>query len=653
VAQLSTPALTVRASASGSVDTDSFPIATYHFDFGDGTPVADVSAPTDSAVHTYATSGDFTVTLTATDTGHLTSAPVTSQITVNPAPITVILERRVAASSDDAEEFADSSTHLTSSDLELIHDGSDQTVGMRWTNVTIPPGATITAAWIQFSAKESQNVATSLVLRAQATDNAPTFATVDGNVSTRPRTLAATTWVPVPWNAGEVGPNQRTPDLSGAVQEVVNRVGWLNGQALVIIVTGTGHRTAWSFDGNAAAAPLLHVEFLMIPPPERPPVARLSVNQLAAPPLTVSADASASSDIDSTPIATYQFDFGDGTPIVTTTSPTSTTQHTYAATGTYVVTLTTTDTGNSASAPVIDTITVAPSPPAKIAVYVGYYDTHHATNPKPKPDPWMGSPGVVFVGVPDDSKNNFDSSCLRLDNLTTGSLGNVVVTADLGSHHYALWGTNTIPAGQKLILAQTAPQNFDGSDTNPAGCYGCDPSLCLTERSSDIPVVHVSLGGPTADYRDVDQVLNTGGYDGGGCPYLGGPLPQTRYDESHPWEQVYSNTPLMVAAPMSGTTSTSAQAEEDALPKTLSLAAPWPNPTRGSLTVRFALPTASEVWIGIYDLSGRLVNTCLDHELRAGSYTFQPDLSDVRPGIYFLRLWTPHGTLRERFALMR
>jgi hypothetical protein len=59
------------------------------------------------------------------------------------------------------------------------------------------------------------------------------------------------------------------------------------------------------------------------------------------------------------------------------------------------------------------------------------------------------------------------------------------------------------------------------------------------------------------------------------------------------------------------------------------------------------------VWIGIYDLSGRLVNTCLDHELRAGSYTFQPDLSDVRPGIYFLRLWTPHGTLRERFALIQ
>jgi PKD repeat protein len=653
VTQSAAPALTVRADASASTDPDAFPIVTYHFNFGDGSPVVDLSAPADTVSHTYAVSGDYTVTLTATDTDNLTSAPVTAPITVNPAPILVILERRVATSADDAEEFADSTCHLTSSDLELVHDSSDQTVGMRWINLTIPPGASITAAWIQFSAKESQSVATSLTLRAQAADDAPTFTTAFANVSSRPRTLASTSWAPVPWNAGEVGPNQRTPDLSGSIQEVVNREGWLNGHALVMIVNGTGHRTAWAYDGNAAAAPLLHVEFLMIPPPERPPVARLSVNQLAAPPLTVRADASASSDIDSTPIATYQFDFGDGTPKVTTTAPTAIAQHTYADTGTYVVTLTATDTGNSSSAPLSDTVAVAPSPPTKIAVFVGYYDTHHATNPKPKPDPWMSSSGVVWVGVADDSKGNFDSSCLRVDNLTAGPLNSVVVTADLGSHHYALWGTNSIPVGYRLILAQTAPQNFDGSDTNPAGCYGCDPSLCLTERSNTIPVVHVSIGGPTADYLDVDQVLNTGGYDGGGCPYLGGPLPQTRYDESHPWEQVYSNTPLMVSAPMSGTTSTSAATDAALLPKVLSLSAPSPNPSHGDLAVHFALPVGSEAWIGIYDLSGRLVQTCIDGELRAGDYTLHPDMSGVRPGVYFLRLWTPRGTLRQRFALMR
>src|SRR5216117_3303528 len=64
------------------------------------------------------------------------------------------LEIRVAASPDDAEEFADGSMYLTSSDLELIHDSSDQTVGIRWAGLAIPKGAMITAAYIQFSAKE-------------------------------------------------------------------------------------------------------------------------------------------------------------------------------------------------------------------------------------------------------------------------------------------------------------------------------------------------------------------------------------------------------------------------------------------------------------------------------------------------------------------
>jgi hypothetical protein len=65
------------------------------------------------------------------------------------------LDVRTTASANDAEEFASGSMYLTSTDLELIHDSSDQTVGMRWVGLAIPPGATITAAYIQFAAKEA------------------------------------------------------------------------------------------------------------------------------------------------------------------------------------------------------------------------------------------------------------------------------------------------------------------------------------------------------------------------------------------------------------------------------------------------------------------------------------------------------------------
>jgi len=45
------------------------------------------------------------------------------------------------------------------------------------------------------------------------------------------------------------------------IQEIVNRPGWIPGNSLVLIITGTGHREAASYDGDPAGAALLHVEY--------------------------------------------------------------------------------------------------------------------------------------------------------------------------------------------------------------------------------------------------------------------------------------------------------------------------------------------------------------------------------------------------------
>ena len=51
------------------------------------------------------------------------------------------------------------------SDLELTFDrGGDQTIGMRFTNVAIPPGATIHSASVQFQTDEVSTVPTSLLI---------------------------------------------------------------------------------------------------------------------------------------------------------------------------------------------------------------------------------------------------------------------------------------------------------------------------------------------------------------------------------------------------------------------------------------------------------------------------------------------------------
>ena len=57
------------------------------------------------------------------------------------------------------------------------------------------------------------------------------------------------------------GPEQRTPDLAAVLQEIVDHPGWAAGNALAILITGSGERVAESYNGLPAAAPLLHVEY--------------------------------------------------------------------------------------------------------------------------------------------------------------------------------------------------------------------------------------------------------------------------------------------------------------------------------------------------------------------------------------------------------
>ena len=91
-------------------------------------------------------------------------------------PDPIIVDVQVAASSDDAEEKPSGSMRLTSSDLELTQDKTNQqVVGMRFTGVNIPPGASIQNAYIQFQADETGSDPTSLTIYGEAVDNATTF----------------------------------------------------------------------------------------------------------------------------------------------------------------------------------------------------------------------------------------------------------------------------------------------------------------------------------------------------------------------------------------------------------------------------------------------------------------------------------------------
>jgi hypothetical protein len=263
---------------------------------------------------------------------------------------------------------------------------------------------------------------------------------------------------------------------------------------------------------------------------DAPPAATL----LVAPawniaPLAVAADAAGSTDTDPTPIASYAFDFGDGSTVGPQSGATA--AHVYEAEGTYDVTVTVKDTANLTST-VTRSIDVAAPSPSDLSVFAGYYDTHHPNNPRPKPSPWEGSGNTLFVGQADGPSGGWDSSTVRIQNNTASPI-TVTVTVQIGKHTYDLWGAQTVAGGQNLVLAQMGYETFDGSDDNTAGCFSCDPALCTTSVSSTVPIINVTVAGVKNQYFDQGQILNTGGVDSAGCPYTG-----KRSDESEPWTAV-------------------------------------------------------------------------------------------------------------------
>ncbi len=170
----------------------------------------------------------------------------------------------VSSGTNDAEETVPGGSgtvgamDITSSDLEIMLDGTRrQIIGVRFTNITIPQGATINRAFIQFANKgDKAPVAGDVYITAQDADNGPTFTSTAFNISSRTQVNDSILWVgstSSTWGTsagGAAGAEQRTPDIKTVIQPVINRTGWAAGNALVVLLKGSGVRNTYSFDGS-------------------------------------------------------------------------------------------------------------------------------------------------------------------------------------------------------------------------------------------------------------------------------------------------------------------------------------------------------------------------------------------------------------------
>ena len=137
----------------------------------------------------------------------------------------------ITASSDDAQETTGTVT-LTGTTLNA--NSANQTSGLRFLNVTIPPGSTITAATLTLNLINTTYDDPDVTITAEANVSPATFTTAASNISSRTDTTAA-----VVWNAGNIGLGQKpTPDLSALVQEVIGLSGWASGNAMAFFIKG-------------------------------------------------------------------------------------------------------------------------------------------------------------------------------------------------------------------------------------------------------------------------------------------------------------------------------------------------------------------------------------------------------------------------------
>lgn len=252
--------VTINATAMDDVS-----VALVEF-FNGGTKLGEDSTSPYSYTWNNVPAGNYSLTAKVTDNESGTSNSNVVNISVISAGSTVF-SKRITSGSDDVEEYASGTVNRTSSVIELVYYGpstGNQVIGLRYTNVTIPAGATISNAYIQFGASKKNTQSCSLTIKGEYTGNSAAFTTTLQNVSNRTKTSAAVAWTPPSWTkSGEVGSAQKTPDMKTIVQEILGHSAWASGNSMTFIITGSGTRDAYAYEGSAIKAAQLVVEYTL------------------------------------------------------------------------------------------------------------------------------------------------------------------------------------------------------------------------------------------------------------------------------------------------------------------------------------------------------------------------------------------------------
>jgi type IV pilus assembly protein PilY1 len=171
----------------------------------------------------------------------------------------------ISSGNDDAYEIS-STVNTTATTLKVSESTTPVLLGLRYQDLNIPRGASITSAYLRFTSSAFNTGATDINISAELIGNSPTFAATSNNLSSRTKTSIANSVLWATANDWPIsGETISSPDISSVIQEVVDQATWCGGNSLSLLIESIGgssssaRKTVASEEGSGISPQLVIV----------------------------------------------------------------------------------------------------------------------------------------------------------------------------------------------------------------------------------------------------------------------------------------------------------------------------------------------------------------------------------------------------------
>lgn len=166
----------------------------------------------------------------------------------------------INASCEDAEQVG-TTVQLVSNDLDMGY----ELVGLMFNGSNVPPGVTITDAFVTFTCEqETSRRSCMLNIKGQQGGKSNCFTAQSNDISNRMNTSATVVWdISDEWLVDE---EYSTPNIKAIVQEIVDAPGYSISDPITLMLdihpdNDGGKREAYTFDNDPSKSPILCIRF--------------------------------------------------------------------------------------------------------------------------------------------------------------------------------------------------------------------------------------------------------------------------------------------------------------------------------------------------------------------------------------------------------